>query len=148
MPRLNNDERNQPIGVLDAGMSTTVVLRHFGYTRKAIECLRRRFCVKGNVADRPRSGRPLVTTAAVDRYMVLQHLRNNRLTAAATGRQSGIHPQTVGNRLRPNVQPICAYRPYFCQILTRRHRTARQDWCRRHLHFRLGFDFVFRWMSV
>ena len=89
-----------------------------------------------NVADRPRSGRSHVTTATVDRYIVLQHLRNRPLTAAATGRQYGIHPQTVRNWLRQNVQPIRAYRPYFGQILTRRHRTARRDWCRHHLHFR------------
>ena len=61
------------------------------------------------VADRPRSGRPRVTTAADDRYIVLQHLRNRRLTAAATGRQYVLHPQTVRNRLRQNIQPICAY---------------------------------------
>ena len=53
-----------------------------------------------------RSARPRVTTAADDRYIVL---RNRRLNAAATGRQYGIHPQTVKNRLRQNVQPICAY---------------------------------------
>ena len=94
------------------------------------------FCVTGNVADRPRSGSPRVTTAGDDRNIVLQHLRNRRLTAAATGRQYGIHPQTVRKRLRQNVQPIRAYRPYFGQILTRRHGTARRDWCRRHLHFR------------
>ena len=58
------------------------------------------------------------------------------MTVAATRRQYGIHPQTVRNRLRQNVQPICANPPYFGQILTRRHRTARRDWCRRHLHFR------------
>ena len=29
MPRLNNDERNQAIGMLNAGMSATVVSRHF-----------------------------------------------------------------------------------------------------------------------
>ena len=67
---------------------------------------------------RPRSGRPRVTTATDDRYIVLQHLRSRRLTAAATGRQDGIQLQTVRNRLRQNVQPIRAYRPYFCQILT------------------------------
>ena len=100
------------------------------------ERLRRRFRVTGNVADRPRSGGPRVTTAADDQYIVLQHLRNRRLTAAATGRQYGIHPQTVRNRLRQNVQPIRAYRPYFGQIITRRHRTVRRNWCRRHLHFR------------
>ena len=120
-PRLNNDEGNQAIGMLNAGMSATVKLRHFGCTRKTIERLRRRFCVTENVADRPRSGRPGVTTAADDRYIVLQHLRNRRLTAAATGRHYGVHPQTVRNQLRQNVQPIRTYRPYFGQILTRRH---------------------------
>ena len=33
------------------------------------------------------SGRPHVTTAADDRFIVLQHLHNSRLTAAATRRQ-------------------------------------------------------------
>ena len=107
--------------MLNACMSATVVSLHFGYTRKTIGHLRRRFRVTGNVADRPRSGTPRVTTAADDRYIVLQHLRDRRLTAAATGRQHDIHQQTVRNRLRQNVQPIRAYRPYFGQILTRRH---------------------------
>ena len=111
MPRLNNDELNQAIGMLSAVMSATVVSRHFGCTRKIIERLRRRFRVTGNVANRPQSGRPRVTTAADDRYIVLQHLRNRRLNAAATGRrQYGIHPQIVINRLRQNVQPIRAFR--------------------------------------
>ena len=100
MPRLNNDGRNQAIGMLSAGMSVTVVSRHFGCNRKTIERLLRRCRVTGNVADRPRSSRPRVATAADDRYIVLQHIHNRRLTAAATGRQYGIHPQTLRNRLR------------------------------------------------
>ena len=141
----DDDERNQAIGMLNADMLATVVSRHFGCTRKTIERLRRHFCVTGNVADRPRSGRPRVTTAADNCYMyiVLQHLRNRRLTAAATGRQYGIHPQTVRNWLRQSVQPVRAYRPYFGQILTRRHRTARREWCRRHLRFlRANWDLI------
>ena len=63
MPRLDNDERNQAIVMVNAGMSATVVLRHFDCTRKTIERLRRRFRDTGNVADRPGSGRPSVTTA-------------------------------------------------------------------------------------
>ena len=117
-------------------MSETVVSQHFGCTRKTIERLRRRFRVTGNVAERPRSGSPPVTNAADDLYIVLQHLRNRRMTAAATGRQYGIYPQIVRKRLRQNAQPIRAYRPYFGQIFIRRHRAARLDWCRRHLHFR------------
>ena len=73
-----------------------------------------------------------MTTATDDRYIVLQHPRNRRLTAAATGRQYGIHPQTVRNRLRRNVQPICANRPYFGKI----HQKARRVWCHRYLQFR------------
>ena len=118
------------------GENRQLVSRHFGCIRKTIERLRRRFCVTGNIADRPRSGRLRVTTAADDCYIVLQHLRNRRLTAAVTGRQNGIHPQTVRNWLRQNVEPICAYPPYFGQILIRRHRTARPDSCSRHLYFR------------
>ena len=136
IPRLNNDEGNQSIRMLNAGMSATVVSRHFGCTRKTIERLWRRFCVTGNLADRPRSGISPVTTATDDRYIVLQHLRNRRLSAVATGRHYGIHPQAVRNRIRQNVQPLHAYRLYFGQILTRPHRTERRDCCHRHLHFR------------
>ena len=131
IPRLD-DERNQAIGVLNAGISATVVSRHYGCIRKTIERLRRRFRVTGNVVDRLRSGRPCVATAADDHLAA----RKYRLTAAATGRQCGIHQQTVRNRLRVNVRPIRAYRTDFGRILIRRHRTARRDWCRRHLHFR------------
>ena len=73
MPRLNN-ARNQAIWILNAGMSATVVLLHLGCTRTTIEHLQRRLSVTGNVAKGPRSGRPHVTTAANDHYIVLQHL--------------------------------------------------------------------------
>ena len=78
-------------------MSATVVPLHFDCTQKTMECLRRRFLVTGNAADCPRSCRPCVTTDADDRYIILQHQRNRRLTAPATRRQYGIHPQTVRN---------------------------------------------------
>ena len=103
MPRLNNDELNQAMRMLNAGMPATIVSQHFGCTRRTIERLRRRFRLTENVTDRPRSDRPRVTTAADVRYIVLLHLRNRRLIAAATGRQYGIHPQTVRNRLRQNL---------------------------------------------
>ena len=67
MPRLNNDKRNQAIGMLNAGMSAAVVSQLFACTRKTIERLRRRLRVARNVADCPRRGTPRVTTAADDR---------------------------------------------------------------------------------
>ena len=77
--RLNNDERNQAIGMLNAGMLATVVSRHFGCTQKTIKRLRRRFHVTGNVADCPLADRSCVTTAVDDRNIVLQHLHNSRV---------------------------------------------------------------------
>ena len=74
-------------GMLNARMSATVVSLHFDCTPKTIKHLRRQFRVTGNITDRPHSGRPRVTTATDDCYIVLQHLRKRCLTAAATGRQ-------------------------------------------------------------
>ena len=73
MPRLNNDERKQAIGMLNAGNCCIMALWLY---LKDYRAFTRRFRVTGNVADRPRSGRPRLTTAADDRYIVLQHLRN------------------------------------------------------------------------
>ena len=98
MPRLNDDERNQTIGILNAGMSATVVSRHFGWTPKTIERLRRQFRVIGNVADRPQSGRSCVTTAADDRYIILQHLRNRRLSCSSN-RKTVWHSSTDCQKL-------------------------------------------------
>ena len=76
-------------------------------------------CHRKCVATHPQSDRPLVSTAADDCYvnLWLYHLAAPWcLTAAATRKQYGIHPQTIRNRLRQNVQPIRAYRLYFSQI--------------------------------
>ena len=87
-------------------MSATVVLRHFGCTRKTTDCLQRRFRITGNVPD------VLEVVGHVSPLLpmiVLQHLLDRRLIAAATGRQYGIHLQTVRNRLRQNVHSIRTY---------------------------------------
>ena len=99
--------------MLQAGMSTTVVSRHFGGTRKTTEHLGRRFRVIGNVADRPRSGRRRVTTAADDRYIILQHLRSSNW-------------KTVWYSSTDCQKSVETKRPYFGQIFTRRQRTARR----------------------
>lgn len=135
MPRLNQDQRNQAIGMLNAGQTVTAVSRAFGCTRRTILRLADRFRQTGSVRDRPRSGRPRVTTAREDRYMTLTHLRQRHLPATVTARRYRITAQTVRNRLRARNRPIRAYRPYYGQILTRAHRAARVNWCRRHLRF-------------
>ena len=80
----------------------------------------------------------MLTTAADDRYIVLQRLRNRRLTAAATGRQYGIHPPTVRNRLRQHSTYSCV--PTVLRsnshLTLLNGKAARRDWCRLHPHFR------------
>ena len=99
---------NEAIGMLNAGKSATVVLRHLGYTRKSIVRLQRRFSVTGKVADRPRSGRQPVTPSADDRYIVLQHLRNrscNRKTVwySSTDCQKSVETERSTNSCVPTV---------------------------------------------
>ena len=79
-----------------------------------------RYRVTGRTADRPRSGRPRVTTANEDRHVSILHLRNIFLTvtsSAATGLGQVISRHTVRRRLRQH--GIRAYyRPFGGMTLT------------------------------
>ncbi|GFV98848.1 transposable element Tc1 transposase [Trichonephila clavipes] len=88
------------------------------------------------VSRRHGGGRVRSTTPAEDRYIVLSAKRNRRTTAqqvanqflAASGKK--ISRKTVARRLRGG--GLYASRPVVCIPLTRRHRTARFQWCREH----------------
>ena len=60
------------------------VANHFGVNVSTIERLVRRLRETGHLADRPRSGRPRVTSRRQDRTIRLAHLRNRHLTATET----------------------------------------------------------------
>ena len=91
------------------------------------------------LTDRPRGGRPRVTTQRQDRRIGLVHR-----TATETAREViGTHgrrvcPRTVRNRLREfDLRPR---RPYVCPNLTPRRRQRRMQWLRAHApnRFRLA----------
>ena len=104
MPRLNETERLIAIGMLEANQRHVDVAAHFGVSRLTITRLLGRYRTIGSVSDRPRSGRPRVTTPAQDRHIRTSHLRDRFLaatnTAAVTpGRTNNrISAQTVRNR--------------------------------------------------
>lgn len=139
MPRLSLAERHQALGMLEAGASQQDVAARFQCHRNTVSRLLSRHRESVEVSDRPRSGRPRVTTPGEDRWIVVTHLRNRRQTAVDTsqslpdGRQ--IHPNTVRNRLRG--AGLRARRPAIRPILTQRHRTARLEWCRHHIRYPL-----------
>ena len=93
-----------------------------------------RFQQQGSTRDRPRSGRPRVTTAAQDRYIRVRHLRQRTTTATSTAAaipgHRRISDQTVRNRLRD--AGIRARRPVRGIILTQQHRQLRRQWCQAH----------------
>lgn len=135
MPRLSENQRNQAIGMLQAGARVMDVAQHFGCSRQTIHNLSTRFGNTGSVHDRPRSGAPRVTSLRDDHVIRLNHLRNRFLPATATARHLRVSAQTIRNRLMQSHIPIRARRPYTGQILRPRHRVARLAWAQRHLRW-------------
>lgn len=127
MPRLNENQRNRAVGMLQARMAQNTVPRHFGVHRDTIQSIWRRFQQSGNTQDRPSSGRPRVTSRQQDNHIRLVHLRHRFQTASWTARSTpGLRPisgRTVRNRMpEQNVRPR---RPAVRSVLLQRHRIAR-----------------------
>ena len=76
MPRLDKVNRERAIGMLDAGVSQGEVARRFGVHRTTINRLVSRVRNTQTTDDRPRSGRPRVTSHVQDRFIRLRSLRN------------------------------------------------------------------------
>jgi len=92
--------------MLEAGVNQAVVAREFGVQRSTIRRLQSKFRETNTVADRPRAGRPRVTTLRQDRTIRLMHLLNHLKTATRTaseipGRNRPVVSRhTVMSRLR------------------------------------------------
>ena len=137
MARLSQVQRERAVGMLLAGRSIAEVARIFACTRPTIYMLQRRLCQTGTTSDRPRSGRPKVTTPREDRRIRLAHLRDRFLSAIP---RRPVSPRTVRRRLRQ--LGLRARRPHAGTILTRRHRQERLR-ARAHLNWRRV-----RWYTV
>ena len=118
------------------GTSQAVIARNFQVSRSTITRLYQRLRQMGTTNDRPRSGRPHVTSRRLDRYMRLTHLRNRFRTAFETALLTpGTHdirisPDTVRNRLLEfGLRPR---RPYVGMQLTPQRRRVRLNWLTLH----------------
>jgi transposase len=103
MPRLDTATRNIIAGRLQASESQNAVTRLYNVHRSMISRLFQRYQQSGSTADRQRSGRPRITSAAQECYIRVLHLRNQTMTARSNvpGLRR-ISAQTVRNRLREN----------------------------------------------
>ena len=134
MPRLNNHQRSQAIGMLQANVSVNGVANRFNVSRQCIDNLRRKFQATGSVNDMPRSGRPRVTTAVEDGHIVTAHLQDRFKTATETSRQfrraRPVSRDTVLRRLK--AVGIVARIPAQRILLRPRHIIARLNWAQLH----------------
>ena len=136
MPRVPAHLRERALGMLQGGMRTADVARAINCNARTVRHLRQRYRETGRTADRPRSGRPRVTTPAQDRYIRTSHLRDRYRMATTTARVTpgthnpSISAQTVRNRLREAGLRAC--RPVVRQVLTRHHRQQRRLWAQTH----------------
>ena len=136
MPRVPAHLRERALGMLQGGMRTADVARAINCNVRTVRRLRQRYRETGRTADRPRSGRPRVTTPAQDRYIRTSHLRDRYRMATTTARVTpgthnpSISAQTVRNRLREAGLRAC--RPVVRQVLTRHHRQQRCLWAQTH----------------
>lgn len=129
MPRLTAEQRERAIGMVQMGATHTHVARTFGCSRVTVGNLLQRYRRTGRTLDRPRTGRPRVTTPQEDRYLRTLHLRNRFLTVTSSAGQAlgrRISTHTVTRRLR--AAGIRAFRPFTGQMLTAEHRRRRLRW--------------------
>ncbi|XP_071102331.1 uncharacterized protein [Haliotis cracherodii] len=113
------------------GATPRQIARTFNCSQTTISKLIIHYQQTGQNQDRPRSGRPRVTTPADDRYIRQIHLRNRCVTATstvATALGHAISRRTVLRRLR--AADIRAYRPFHGMALTRLHCQRRLQWAR------------------
>ena len=137
MPRLGTDASHRAIGMIQAGTPQRDVALRFGVHLNTIRSLWRRFQTTGSGSDRPRSGRPRLTSQRQDQYIRVTHLRNRFQTASVTARTipglRRIYPRNVRNRLREH--HIHPRRPCVRKLLLSCHRAERLRWSRAHLRW-------------
>ena len=109
--------------MLDAGLSQVGVARRFGVHRTTINRLVGRLRRTQSTDDRPRSGRPRVTSHVQDRYIRLRNLQNRFASAVSIADdlpfRRRISIRTVLRRL--DAAGIRPRRPYSGLHLTQRH---------------------------
>ena len=139
MPRMGTNARHRAIGIIQAGTPQCDGALRFSVHQNTISSLWRRFQTTGSGSDRPRSGRPRVTSQRQDKYIRVTHLWNRFQTASVTARTipglRRIHPRTVHNRLHEH--HIRPRRPCVSTFLLPRRRAEHLRWSRAHLRWRL-----------
>ena len=137
--KLSDEERARALGRIEADTHQQEVANQYNVHRSTIIRLRDRHRATGTVSDRPRSGRPKVTTQHDDRYIAVTVARRRFVDGPSLERmlrqQRGpgarrISVQTVRNRVRAS--GFSSRKPAKKPQLSQRHRALRCQFCARH----------------
>ena len=137
--KLSDEERARALGRMVAGIHPQDVANQFNVHPSTIIRLRDRHRATGTVSERPRSGRPKVTTQHEDRYIAVTVARRRFVDGPSLERifrqQQGpgarrISVQTVRNRVRAS--GFSSRKPAKKPQLSQRHRALRRQFCARH----------------
>ena len=134
MPRFSEIERERAIGMVMGGASHNAVARHFNVRRTAFSRLVRRLEETGATRDRPRTGRPRVTTPNQDCVIHLTHLRDRFQSATQTaGTIQGRHNPRISAKTvlrRLGEHNIRSRRTFVGPVLDNRRQRLRLQWAR------------------
>ena len=136
---LTTDQQSLAIAMLQTGRSQMEVATELGVSQSVISRLQQRYRETGRVTERRRSGRPLATSRADDRYIVNAALRNRMMNATQLQarlrevRGTQVSRQTIRNRLHQ--RGLHARRPARVPDHTTRHRHHRLAWAEEHLRW-------------
>ena len=128
MPRLYSGERVRVLAIHECGRTQKQFARRFSVSRSTILRLIRCIRVTETFTNRPRSGRPRITSVRQANYNSQSHQRDRFFRAESTSRlvvgDRGlpVSRHTVQNRLR---RGLTCCRLYHGLVLTRRHRQQR-----------------------
>ena len=134
--RMTPQEHLRAIGMIQAGITNRQVAIALNCDHRIIDRLWDRDVQTGTTTDRPRSGRPRVTSARDDQYIAKCALRQRSLNSRRlreqfrAGTNINVSDQTIRNRL--HARNLRARRPVVRQPLTRQHRIARRQWALVH----------------
>lgn len=137
--RLTHKQRWHAVGQLDLGGRQVDVAARFGVSQSVVSRLYERYRQTGEVSERRGRGCQCATSAADDRYLLLQTLRSRTLSAPKLRqnlrnvRHVNVSIQTIRNRLKD--RGLNVRRPVKATPLTVQHRRAREQWSRTHLRW-------------
>lgn len=131
--------RAKIVTLVEEGHTQADVAARVGVNQSDVSRIVKKFRETNSVHDRPKSGRPRITTDVQDRFITLTARRNRTATAPAIRRDFQhahnivICDQTIRNRL--HVANLFTRRPLYVPKLTLEHKRNRLEWANEHLEW-------------